>query len=264
VSDQRVGAAFRAVRLRRGWRQIDVASRAGVSASLVSALERGHLAKTTVDLIRRVGDVLEVRIDVVPRWRGPELDRLLNARHARLTEAVAGHLKRLGWEVVPEVSFSVYGERGFIDLLAWHPGTRILLVIEIKTELVDVQDMLGLVDRKTRLAPAIARDRVWVPAEVATWVVLAEGSTNRHRADVFSNLLGGTFPTRGRAMDRWLRDPNGSVRALSFFSISSPGVGKQQLHGRQRVRVAKPDRSERAKARSATANSGRPRLSERT
>ena len=38
------------------------------------------------------------------------------------------------WRLSPEVSFSVYGERGIIDVLAWHPKTKILLVIELKTE----------------------------------------------------------------------------------------------------------------------------------
>ena len=32
------------------------------------------------------------------------------------------------WIVEPEVSFSIYGERGVIDILAWHPTSRILLL----------------------------------------------------------------------------------------------------------------------------------------
>ncbi len=62
----------------------------------------------------------------------------------------------------PEVSFAVYGERGVIDILAWHPGERALLVIELKTEIVDIQDLIGTVDRKRRLARVVARDRGWV------------------------------------------------------------------------------------------------------
>jgi transcriptional regulator with XRE-family HTH domain len=41
MDDIRVGAAFRAVRIRRGWRQQDVADRAGVSRALISLIERG-------------------------------------------------------------------------------------------------------------------------------------------------------------------------------------------------------------------------------
>ena len=52
------------------------------------------------------------------------------------------------WMLAPEVSFSVYGERGVIDILAWHPGRRALLVIELKTDLVDMNELLGTFDRK--------------------------------------------------------------------------------------------------------------------
>jgi Holliday junction resolvase-like predicted endonuclease len=79
-------------------------------------------------------------VDVTPRWRGGELDRLLNARHAQLSGNVLRWLERSGWQVAPEVSFSIYGERGFIDLFAWHAPTRTLLVIEIKTEIVEIHE----------------------------------------------------------------------------------------------------------------------------
>jgi transcriptional regulator with XRE-family HTH domain len=107
-----------------------VAERAHVSAALVSLLERGHIGSVSVNALRRIGAVIDVRIDIVPRWRAGELDRLLNARHSALGEAVAGWLSHLGgWIIAPEVSFAVDGERGWIDLLAWHAETRTLLVI---------------------------------------------------------------------------------------------------------------------------------------
>jgi hypothetical protein len=66
-----------------------------------------------------------------------------------------------GWSIAPEVSFSIWGERGLIDILAWHAPTRSLLVIELKTAIVDVSGLVGTVDRKRRLAPEIARSRGW-------------------------------------------------------------------------------------------------------
>ena len=135
MDDQRVGAAFRAVRLRRRWRQSDVAVKAGVSRGTVSALERGHLERMPLATIRSVARVLDVRIDVVARWRGADLHRLLNARHSALAESVARFLVGSPpWLSRPEVSFSVYGERGVIDILAFHPPTGALLVIELKTD----------------------------------------------------------------------------------------------------------------------------------
>lgn len=235
--DQRVGASFRAVRLRRGLRQVDVAGRAGVSDSLISAVERGHLGTLSLDALRKIAVSLDIRIDLIPRWRGGDLDRLLNSRHAALAEATTRWLRSLGWEVAVEVSFAIRSERGFIDLLAWHPSTRTLLVIEIKTDIVDIHELVGVMDRKTRLAPEIARDRGWLPAAIATWLVVEEGSTNRHRVDRFAGLLRAAFPAEGRAMARWLAAPTGSIRGLSFFSDSGHGSVKRQFPAKKRVRL---------------------------
>ena len=60
-----------------------------------------------------------------------------------------------GWLFAPEVSFSVYGERGVIDLLAFHPASGCLLVIELKTAIIDVNDLVGTMDRRCRLAAGI-------------------------------------------------------------------------------------------------------------
>ena len=85
-----------------------------------------------------------MRVELVARWRGGDLDRMVNARHAALHEAVALLFARhSGWTTAPEVSFSIYGERGAIDVLAWHAARRALLVVELKSEIVDVQGMLG-------------------------------------------------------------------------------------------------------------------------
>ena len=222
VDDQRVGAVFRAVRIRRGWRQLDVANRAGVSSSLISLIERGHIASATLDRLRRVAAVLEIRLDVVARWRGGELDRLLNSRHAALSEDVAKWVTDLrDWVVIPEVSFAYYAERGVIDLLAWHASSRTLLVIEIKTEIVDLQEMLGTLDRKSRLALRVARDRGWNPRGVATWLVVAEGTANRRRVANHRALIRSALPAAGSEMRMWLRHPSGSIRGCSFWSNST-------------------------------------------
>ena len=74
-----------------------------------------------------------------------------------------------------ETSFNHYGDRGRIDVMAFHSPLRILLVIEIKTRIQDVQDTLGRLDIKKRIAPILARDRGWdvaaiVPAFVVRYV----------------------------------------------------------------------------------------------
>lgn len=241
VDDTRSGAAFRAVRLRRGWRQQDVADRSGVSRAFVSLVERGHLDRVSLATLRRVSAVLDIRVDVVARWRGGELDRLVNAGHSALHESVARHFAGLdGWQVAPEVSFAIFGERGVIDILAWHAPSCCLLVIELKTVIVDVQAMVGGVDRKHRLARTIARERGWLARDVSCWVIVAHDRTNQRRIEARREMLRAAFPQDGRVMRGWLRVPSGSVSALSMWTdVSGSSAGPAR---RQPIRVGRPSR----------------------
>jgi len=127
----------------------------------MSRLERGKPGEVRLDELVRIVEALCGQLDVVVRWRGGELDRLLNARHSALHEEVARSFARIdGWTLAPEVSFAIRGERGVIDILAWHAASRTLLVIELTTEIVDINELMGSVDRKRRLAALVARDRV--------------------------------------------------------------------------------------------------------
>jgi hypothetical protein len=142
---------------------------------------------------------------------------MLGTRDSRLAVAVIAKLNALGWQVVPEVSFSVYGERGFIDLLAWHAPTRTLLVIELKTEIVDANELLGILDRKTRLARRIAVERGWSPLNVSTMLVVAGSSTNRARIQALEPMLRAALPLGSVEMSAWLRAPVGRVAGLLAF-----------------------------------------------
>jgi transcriptional regulator with XRE-family HTH domain len=220
MDDQRLGATIRAIRVRRGWRQSDLAGRSGVSPATISRLERGHPGLLTVDTVRRVASALDIRVDLVPRWRAGDLDRLLNAKHSQLHELVARWFaKELPtWVLAPEVSYAIYGERGVIDIVAWHPGRRAILVIELKTDVVDVNQLIGKVGEKARLIRQIVRDRGWDPLTVSTWVIVASGRTNRARLAAHQAVLRAAFPADGRGMRRWLADPAGSVAALSLWT----------------------------------------------
>ncbi len=232
----RVGAAFRAVRLRRRWRQLDVAARAGVARSVVSEIERGHFGSMPLRRVRAVAATLDIRIDLIPRWRGGELPRLLNARHSALHESVARTFERFaGWHVAPEVSFSIYGERGSIDILAYHARSGSLLVIELKTEIVDVNDLVGTLDRKARLGPTIAKDRGWLPSAVSRWVIVSRDRTNQRRIEEHRSMLRAAFPADGHAMRAWLVRPVGSMSALSMWSSVAPTDGSRTR--RQRIRI---------------------------
>jgi transcriptional regulator with XRE-family HTH domain len=221
MDDARFGSAIRAVRQRRGWRQADLGAKAGVSASTISRLERGHPGSFSLDTIRAVASALDIRVDLVPRWRAGDLDRLVNARHSALHDLVASWFRDElpAWVLAPEVSFNVYGERGVIDIVAWHPGRRALLVIELKTDIADVNELLGTLDRKRRLAREAVAARGWEPATVSVWLVVASGRTNRGRLAVHRSVLRAALPAGRRAIRSWLVDPTGSIAAMSMWSF---------------------------------------------
>jgi transcriptional regulator with XRE-family HTH domain len=225
MDDGRFGSAIRVVRHKRGWRQRDLAARAGVSDATVSRIERGHLDTLSLATLRSVASAVDVRVDLLARWRAGDLDRLLNARHSALHDSVAAwfHDALPEWELAPEVSFSIFGERGVIDIVAWHPARRALLIIELKTDIADVNELVGTFDRKRRLARKIVEERGWVPKTVSGWVIVASGRTNRARIAAHGAMLRAAFPVDGRRVRSWLADPVGAISALSTWSTSRGG-----------------------------------------
>ena len=203
MDDLAVGRLLRTVRVRRGWRQEDLARAAGVSRQTVSRVELGRLEGVPLGSLRRVFEAVDVRVIVAARGVRAELPRVAGEHHAAMHEDMARLFGTFDdWAAVPEVTFSVFGERGSVDILAWHARSRSLLVIELKTELVDLQETVSTLDRKVRLAMKIARGRGWEPASVSTWLVIAEARHNRraveqhahvvvHAREGFAQLAGG-------------------------------------------------------------------------
>jgi len=249
MDDQQFGARVRAARIRRGWRQRDLAAAAGVSDAAVSRIERGHLDGISLRVIRLVAAALEIRVELLPRSRSADLDRLVNARHAALAEAVLAWFASLGgWVARPEVSFNVFGDRGVVDILAWHAPTRSLLVIELKTAIVDIGELLGTLDRKRRRAPEIAEPFGWRPASVSVWLVVAEGSTNRRRIAEHGATFRAALPARAVEARTWLRRPVGALHAVSFVSDRRPRSIRTGFAGIRRVSARSGARSEGGKA----------------
>lgn len=226
---------------------------AGVSDSLVSRLEHGELARLSVGTLRAIAAKLGIRLDLEARWLGGDLDRLVNARHAALGERVALWIARQpGWSVVAEVSFAIYGERGVVDMLAWHEATGSLVVIELKTAIVDVNEILGTLDRKRRLAPRIAAERGWSARAVSVWLIVGDSRANRRRVAAHRSLFHASLPYDGRTLGPLFRRPaNGPVSGICFWPDSTgAGIGRS-FSAQQRV-AAPRNGVESANPRSTT------------
>lgn len=138
------------------------------------------------------------------------------------------------------MSFAVFGERGSIDIVAWHAATRTLLVIEVKTELVSVEETLRRHDVKVRLAAAVVHERFgWQPRRVARLLVLPDGSTPRRHVERHRAVLGTAYPLRGAGLAAWLSSPEGSMAGLTFQPLTMQRRGAGTAVRRRRIRVAR-------------------------
>jgi len=151
---------------------------------------------------------------------------------------VATLLRELGWEVAVEVSFNIGGERGSIDVLAFHPATGLVLVVEVRSVVPDIQAMLFVLDRKTRLATEIARQRGWDARGTARLLVVADGRTARRRVAEHATTFDTAFPQRAVAIKRWLRhpEPGRPFSGLWFLADARRAGGRHRIGGRARRR----------------------------
>lgn len=195
---------LRALRRRKQWSQRRLGADLGISQAQVSRRERGSLERCTIPDLDRWSTVLGAHLVLDLRVDGER--PLTDVRHAELQSRLTGQLRLAGWIAEAEVSFNHYGDRGRIDILAFHHGSGSVLVVEIKTQLVDVQDVLGRLDVKRRNAPKLAAERGWSPATVLPVLVFREDSTSRRRIAAHEALFA-RYSLRGRSAMAWLRHP---------------------------------------------------------
>jgi transcriptional regulator with XRE-family HTH domain len=218
----RFGRSIRALRIRRRWRQKDLAAAAHLSPTKIARIERGLGRSMPIRDLDQAANALGATIDLRLNWNGEALDRLLDGAHARIVDVVAAQLRALGWEVVLEATFFIRGERGSIDILAWHAASRVVLVIEVKSVVADIQAMLASLDRKLRLGMEIAHGRGWSPVAVARLLVVGDSRTSRRRVEAVSATFAAEFPQRAIEVRRWLASPTPTapLRGLWFLSAS--------------------------------------------
>jgi transcriptional regulator with XRE-family HTH domain len=237
MRDEEIGRSFRALRHRRGWRQVDLSSRAGVARWSLIDLEAGRIGHLRVDIVRACAEALGGRLVLTLSSGAGDPRLLIDAGHATLQEHWKAKLERWGWVVRAEVSFNHYGDRGRVDLLAFHPTSRVLLVVEIKTVLWDLQALLGGVDVKRRVSPAFVGDFGWRPAAIVPMVVVADGTTARRRLREYESLFA-AFEVRGRDAASWLGAPSVGPRGLLVLTkLPDVAPGDLRRAGRRRVRA---------------------------
>jgi transcriptional regulator with XRE-family HTH domain len=176
-----VGGMYRNARRTLGLSQRDLEARTGVSQSAQSRFERGLSSAVDLAAMERLALALGAR----PRFsldtpfladRAAQRDLV----HARSTGFVAARLRRAGWVVDTEVQIDGSFGPGWIDVLAFQPASGCLLVVEVKTELMDVGRVQRTLGWYGSRAMAAARSRGWRPDWTqACLLVLATDAVDR-------------------------------------------------------------------------------------
>lgn len=218
--------ACRDTRLAMGLTQQAVAERAGVTRSYIAQLERGT-ANPSIRRVEAIVQALGLEVDLAihrPSIVGGP--RIRDAVHARCSAYVGRRLHGHGLEVAREVEIIHGRSRGWIDLLAYDPRTRTLLVIEVKTRLDD----LGGVERQLgwyeRAAWDRARELGWEPRRIRSWLLVL--ASDEVESVLASNrpYIAAAFPVRAREMARLLvpdAPATATARGLALIDPSSRG-----------------------------------------
>jgi transcriptional regulator with XRE-family HTH domain len=230
VDTVRFGRSVRALRRHKHLRQLDVAARAGCSQALIARVEGGRAGVVTPAALERIAGALGARVVLRLDWNGEALDRLLDEAHASIVESVVRSLQSAGWEIIAEATFAIDGERGSVDVLAWHAASRSLLVVEVKWVVADSQDTLAKLAREVRLSQRIAPP-TWRAEGVSCLLVIGHTRTNRRRVASLEATFAAAFPDRAPRVRQFLRAPAGPpIRGLWFLAPST------QANARHRVR----------------------------
>src|SRR5688572_20048440 len=114
--DERLGELFRVLRLQQQLTQEDIATATSIPVLDIRRVEDGRAGAVLYGRIRRLFGEIEGRARISVWWKGAAADRLLDERHAYYVERSARVVRRAGWAVPSEVTYSEFGERGSIDL----------------------------------------------------------------------------------------------------------------------------------------------------
>ena len=214
------GRVSRDTRLRLDLSQQEVGDSVGISRGYLARVEAGR-ANPSLALVDRLGEALGLRLELIatpPIFLSER--RSHDLVHPRCSGAVDRRLTSADWIVAREVEVSEGRIHGWIDLLAFHPRSGILLIIEIKTRLDD----LGATERQIswyeRHAVAAARRLGWQPRQTTAWLI-ALWSDEVDRAIVANREAFARFPDRASHMLEVVRGEPAAGRGIALINPAS-------------------------------------------
>ena len=194
-----VAGAVKSLRTTLGWSQHDLGHRSGLTQSVISDIERGAVAGLPLATADRVLGALGARLvlSVAAPYLG-DRERQRDPAHANIVAYVVARLRRAGWDTRTEVEVGGDRSRGWIDILACHAASRVMLVIEIKTEIHDFGQIERSLAWYEREAWASARRFGWRPLRQVGCLLLLAAEANDTRATANRASIDAGFPLRAR------------------------------------------------------------------
>jgi transcriptional regulator with XRE-family HTH domain len=204
----RLGELVRDARQLAGWTQLTLACRAATCQSAISRIERGVADPLDLLVVERVLDALgfQASLDVDGRHLA-DRRRQRDPVHARMNGFIASSLERRGFRTALEIQVGDPSPRGWIDLLAFRPIDRALIVDETKGDLPDVgafQRSLAFYERNAREA---ANRLGWNPTRVIVLGTMLDSATIATRLVENQELIRRSFPSPVERLLGWIDDP---------------------------------------------------------
>jgi DNA-binding XRE family transcriptional regulator len=199
--------------------QRELADTVGVSRPTIASIESGR-ANPSLDLVSRVADALGLELDLIGRpplmVSGPWQRDIV---HARCSGYVDRRLSALGWQTRRETTVVGGRYRGWIDILAFDPRRRILLVVEIKTWLEDLGAVERQLDWYVREAPTLVPGAGIRPIQTVGWLLTLASTQVDDAIRRNRDALRAGFPDRAIDMRALLAGDEAPVRSRGLALI---------------------------------------------
>ena len=205
-----IATAVRAACADAGWSHRELAVRLGTNPSAIKRLLALRAKSLDVDLATSALAVLGLRFGVDRGGVGlAARSTQRDAVHARCCAMVVRQLRRHGFEVRAEVEIGAGRSRGWIDILAYRPSDRVLLCIEVKTEIDDAGRILRNLGWNVRSCRDAARALGWTPRHILPTLLVLSTVESEDRLVAAGDLFRNHLPGRADEMLRFLEVPAG-------------------------------------------------------
>jgi hypothetical protein len=126
-----------------------------------------------------------------------------------------------------------------VDLLAFHPDVGVVLVIEAKGSIGDLQDALGRLDVKLRLGRSLADASGWAGVRAIVPAFVFADTRSVRRTIALHAAIFARFTLRGRSARAWVRRPSLPAPSGLLWFVNVPDSRGVSVTRGKRVRTVK-------------------------